>query len=261
MRDFLRDTIRRAGEITLKYKNRSSGLAVEKKSEKDLVTEADKAVEEFIISRITAEYPSHGIHAEESGIHSGDKYLWIIDPIDGTTSFIHDQPFYSVSIGLKMGDEFVMGAVYAPVLNELFEAEKGCGAFLNGKPVKVSSRDQITQSVMATGFACLRQDHKYNNLPYFNELAARLRGVRRYGSAAVDMCYTACGRLEGFWELNLKIYDIAAGMVILREAGGKVTDFDGGQDNLENEVLATNGRVHEEMIKTLTRIRKQAYGR
>ncbi len=257
MKDFLEDTIRQAGGLSLEYRKRLSSLQVNRKSAKDLVTEADVAVEEFICERIKQAFPSHSILGEESGKTDGDENCWIIDPIDGTTSFVHHQPFYSVSIALQKADESILGAVYAPVLDELFIAEKGGGAELNGKKITVSDCRELPESVLATGFACLRADHKDNSLPIFNELMPIIRAVRRFGSAAVDLCYVACGRLDGFWEMNLNIYDIAAGKLILEEAGGVCTDFAASPDKLCEEVLAANPAIHSKISQIITELRNK----
>jgi myo-inositol-1(or 4)-monophosphatase len=255
MRDFLEDTISAAGELTLEYRRDLENVRVDRKSDKDLVTEADVAVEKFICSRIAERFPSHSILGEESGHTAGDDNCWIIDPIDGTTSFVHHQPFYSVSIALRQGGEITLGAVYAPVLGELFIAAKGQGAMLNGKPIRVSACERLSESVLGTGFACLRSDKQDNNLPVFNKLMPIIRGVRRFGSAAVDLCYVACGRLDGFWELNLNIYDIAAGKIILEEAGGVCTDFGSGDKKICDEVLATNGKLHKPLSEMIMSVR------
>ncbi|MFI4910130.1 MAG: inositol monophosphatase family protein [Sedimentisphaeraceae bacterium JB056] len=255
MRDFLEKTIKAAGELTLEYRSHLETVRVNHKSAKDLVTEADVAVEKFICEKIKEAYPSHAILGEETGKTAGDDNLWIIDPIDGTTSFVYHQPFYSVSIALQQGREITLGAVYAPVLGELFIASKGGGAFLNGKRISVSDCQKPEDSLLATGFACLRSDHEDNNLPVFNKLMPIIRGVRRFGSAAVDMCYVGCGRLDGFWEFNLNIYDIAAGKIVLEEAGGRCSDFSGGQEKLCSEVLATNGKLHKQISDMIMSVR------
>jgi myo-inositol-1(or 4)-monophosphatase len=256
MRDFLREIIQAAGALSLEYREGLGTIKFDRKSEKDLVTEADVAVEKLLIAKIKDKYPGHAILGEESGEHGGDEYRWIIDPIDGTASFLHGQPFYSISIALEKAGEVVLGAVYAPVLGELFEAAKGEGAFLNGEPICVSKRDRLIDSMVGTGFACVRSDLAHNNLPYFAAVIPKSRGIRRYGSAAVDLCYVAVGRLEGFWELNLKIYDVAAGVLILLEAGGKVSDYRGNDTDGAMEILATNGLIHAEMVSILGPIRE-----
>lgn len=251
MRAFLEAIVLAAGKISLEYKRTVKSLAVGHKSEKDLVTEADVAVEAYLVGRIRQAYPGHAILGEESGSHAGGEYRWVIDPIDGTTSFVHDQPFYSVSVAVELRGEAIMGAVYAPVLGELFMAEKGKGATLNGERIYVSERGELAQCVLGTGFACTRVGLAHNNLPYFARVMPQIRDLRRYGSAAMDLSYVACGRLDGFWELNLKVFDIAAGMLIVREAGGIVTDFDGGTDKLPGETAASNAKVHGKLLAAL----------
>lgn len=251
MREFLETIVRRAGAISLEYKKTLGSLTVHHKSAKDLVTEADVAVEEYLVGQIRGEYPGHAILGEESGRHAGGETRWIIDPIDGTTSFVHDQPFYSVSVAVEHRGEMILGAVYAPVLGELFMAERGKGAMLNGQRIEVSARGELAECVLGTGFSCTRQNLEHNNLLYLGRVMPQIRDLRRYGSAAVDLSYVACGRLDGFWELNLKEVDIAAGMLIVREAGGIVTDFDGGTSNLPRWVAAANAKVHAKMLAAL----------
>ncbi|MCP4721773.1 MAG: inositol monophosphatase, partial [Desulfobacteraceae bacterium] len=221
MISFLKNLIIRAGEICIEEQNSLKSVDLEFKNPKDLVTITDKKVESFLIHEIKANYPEHDIFGEETG-RSGNssRFLWIIDPIDGTTSFFHGQPFYAVSIALEKDGEIVFGAVYAPVLKQLFHGEIGQGAFLNDVPIKVSGTENLIDAVMATGFACLRAGLKNNNLTHFNKIVPRLRDIRRYGSAAIDLCYVACGKLDGFWEMNLNIYDVAAGVLIVKEARG-----------------------------------------
>ncbi len=255
MKEFLNNIITQAGQIAMDYRNQASELKVNRKSDKDLVSEADEAVEAFLISEIQKAYPDHAIFAEETGQHEGNEHRWIIDPIDGTTSFVHQQLYFSVSIAYEKNGVLECAAVNAPALDELFEAQKGCGATLNNKPIRVSNRDKLIDSVLATGFACVRSDLTHNNMPYFEKILPNIRGIRRYGSAAIDLCYVACGRMEGFWELNLKPYDISAGWLILEEAGGKLTDYDNGQANIPNETVGTNGSIHDDLINYLTTIK------
>lgn len=255
MKDFLKEIITEAGKLSLDYRCRLSSLKVTRKSKNDIVSEADIAVEKYLIAQIRRRYPDHAIHGEESGDIAGKEYRWIIDPIDGTTSFVHGQPFYSVSIAIEKNGELILAAVNAPALKELFEARKGHGAFLNNKPIQVSKTATLSDSVLSTGFACIRFGLKHNNLPYFNKILPVLRDVRRFGSAAVDLCYTACGRLEGFWELNLQTHDVAAGFLILSEAGGTYSDFTGTQKNLYKEVIGTNGLIHDEVVKMFSSIK------
>ena len=252
MKEFLFDIIEQAGQLSLEFRAKLSSMEVTKKSDKDLVSEADLAVESYLFDRIKAQYPSHAILGEESGSHGDNAYRWIIDPIDGTTSFVHGQPYYSISIALEKEGDIILGAVNAPVMHELFHAEKDGGAFCNGDPIGVSNRDRLIDSVLGTGFACVRNDLEHDNLPYFNRIVPKIRGIRRYGSCAVDMSYVACGRMEGFWELNLNLYDMAAGMLILKEAGGCVTDFTGQTEHLPGQLVATNGLIHQELLSYLS---------
>ncbi len=256
MQKFLEDIVRQAGELTLDYRRHLGSVRVDRKSAKDLVTEADVAVEKLLVGAIKERYPSHSILGEESGVTKGDDNRWIIDPIDGTVSFVHGQPFYSVSVAVESAGVLTNAAVYAPVLGELFTGVKGGGAFLNGQRIGVSDCDDIGDCMLATGFACIRGGLKENNLPVFSKLMPLIRGVRRYGSAAVDCCYVACGRLDGFWEFNLNIYDVAAGRLILEEAGGRFSDFAGGQDRLYSQVLATNGLLTERLSEIIESARK-----
>ncbi|MCE5187303.1 MAG: inositol monophosphatase [Planctomycetaceae bacterium] len=251
MKQFLKDLILEAGKISLDYKARLSSLTVNRKSLKDLVTEADVAVEEFLVKQIKSRFPEHAVWGEETGSHAGGRYRWVIDPIDGTTSFVHEFPFYSVSIALEEEGKPILAAVYGPVLNELFMAEKGKGATLNNKPIHVSSRSVLSDCMLATGFACVRVDAKENNLPYFNKLLPLIRDIRRAGSAALDLSYVACGRFDGYWEMCLKPFDIAAGVLIVAEAGGIVTDFAGGTAGLPRQIIAANPAVHPQLLNLL----------
>jgi myo-inositol-1(or 4)-monophosphatase len=259
VRDFLEKLSLDAGEMTLEYRKRLDTLDVSFKSERDIVTEADEAVEDFIVGEIRKRFPEHGIFGEETGESLGtDGHRWIIDPIDGTGSYLHGQPIFSVSIALEKDGEMILGAVNAPVLGELFVGVLGEGAFLNGKPIRVSPRTRLIESMFATGFACMRRKELHNNMAYFEAMMSQIRDVRRMGSAAVDLCFVACGRVEGFWELNLNLYDIAAGMLILREAGGTVTDYHGGEDKLPGQILASNGILHQDLLNIITPIAESA---
>lgn len=241
MLSFLQDTITRAADICVAEQGRLTPGDLEFKSRKDLVTATDRQVEAFIVGQIESRFPDHGILGEETGrSRTQSDYLWIIDPIDGTTSFFHGQPYYGVSIALEKGGEIIMGAVSAPALGQLFHARKAEGAFLNGQPIRVSDTITLADAVMATGFACLRAGLENNNLAHFNRIVPRLRDIRRCGSAALDLCYVACGKLDGFWELNLNIYDVAAGMLLVTEAGGVISDFSGGPLFPENGIVAAN---------------------
>lgn len=257
MKDFLRDITRQAGDITLAYRKKLSDLSVNRKSEKDLVTEADIAVEEYLVGAIRDRYPDHAITGEETGDHAGGDCRWIIDPIDGTASFVHGQPMYAVSIAVARSGQTVMGAVNIPVLDRQFFAARDAGAFCNGERIGVSRRKRLVDCMLATGFACLRSDMAYNNLAFFVDIAPRVRDIRRYGSAAADLCFVAAGLLDGFWELNLKAVDIAAGALIVQEAGGRVTDFAGTAAGIPGEVVATNTLIHDRLVACLAAVKSR----
>lgn len=243
-----------AGMICIEGQKALTFHDLEFKSAKDIVTSIDKNVEAFLVKAILARYPDHGVLGEEYGaVETNSGFRWIIDPIDGTTSFVHRLPFYSISIALEKNGELVLGVVYAPAMGQLFYAEKGKGAFMDGTAIHVSETMELDKAVMATGFACLRAGLQNNNLAIFNELVPKLRDIRRFGSAALDLCYTAMGSLDGFWEMNLNIYDIAAGTVILKEAGGVVTDFTGNAQFPQKGIAAANKGLHNELTQILTK--------
>ncbi|MEH0021081.1 MAG: inositol monophosphatase family protein [Desulfobacter sp.] len=252
MISFVTQVARQAGQICLKDRATLTSGNVMFKNPKDLVTETDRRVETFLLDALSHRYPDDGILGEETGATQGaSARRWIIDPIDGTTSFVHNQPFYGISIALEAEGEIILGAVYAPVLDQMFYAEKGKGARLNDTPIRISDTKRLDQAVMATGFACLRAGRPDNNLARFNRIVPKLRDIRRYGSAALDLCYTACGRLDGYWEMNLNIYDIAAGIVILKEAGGVVSDFSGENHFPENGIVSANPHLHPLLLESL----------
>ncbi|MEK6539300.1 MAG: inositol monophosphatase family protein [Deltaproteobacteria bacterium] len=223
----------------------------------DVVTEMDIKAEDMIMKTIKARFPEHGILTEESFEQkSGSGYRWIIDPLDGTTNYLHGFPIFCVSIALEREGEIILGVVFNPMLNELFTAEKGKGAYLNSKRIRVSGISELTKSLLATGFPYDVRTSPDNNISHFANLAVRAQAIRRAGSAALDMCYVACGRFDGFWELKLKPWDTAAAMLIIKEAGGIVTDFNGSAFSLySGETLASNGLVHDEMIEVLNAVK------
>ncbi len=222
----------------------------------NLVTDVDLAAEELIVSRIRKAFPDHSILAEERHNEKrGEAFNWIIDPLDGTTNYAHRYPVFSVSIGLECSGELQWGAVFDPVRNELYSARRGSGAACNGVPLKVSGTSALGGSLLATGFPYDIQTSRQNNLDNFCAFAVRTQGIRRAGSAALDLCYVAAGRFDGFWELKLKPWDCAAGSLIVREAGGTVTNFSGQPLSIyAGEILASNGLIHEEMMTVLKRI-------
>jgi len=249
---FLSDMIREAGAMTLRFRENMRALRVEKKgTDKDLVTEADQAVESFLRKTILERFPGHAILGEEEGEKGHHDCRWIIDPIDGTISFLHGQYQYTISIALEVEGEVVLAAVFAPALDDLFTARKGGGAFLNGRAITVSSAPVIGEAVLATGFPCIRAGMEKTNLPLFCHLMPLIRDVRRGGSAALELCFVACGQQDGYWEKHINLYDVAAGILLVREAGGTVTDYRGLPDGLPTEVLATNGFIHEECIRAI----------
>ncbi len=259
MKQFLHEIAVEAGELAMYYREKLATIKIDHKSKKDLVTEADVAVDNLLVKRIKEKYPDHGVLAEESGTHSGNEYRWIIDPIDGTGSFVYGHPVFSISIAVERNGETILAAVNVPVLNKLFEAELGKGATLNGSPIEVSACDDFGFSMLATGFACLRSDYEHNNMPYLQEILPRIQDLRRHGSAAADLCMVACGSLDGFWELHLHEYDVAAGILILTEAGGKVTNFKGEELAGDfSEIAASNGILHDTLVDILKNVRRKA---
>ena len=222
-----------------------------KTSRVDLVTDYDKRSEEAIIEAIRERFPEHGILSEERAPEEGNGYRWIIDPLDGTTNYAHNYPFFAVSIALEREGRLLLGVVYLPVFEELFFAERGRGATLNGEPIRVSRTPKLREALLATGFPYAIERIGLN-LKLFERFIYRAQAVRRDGAAAPDLCYVACGRFDGFWELDLKVWDIAAGVLIVEEAGGRVSDFSGNElDLYGNEILASNGLIHEEMLEVL----------
>lgn len=223
------------------------------KGEINLVTEMDRCAEEMIRKEFATSFPDISMLGEEGG-ESGDfsGTRWIVDPLDGTTSYSHGLPHYSTSIALEIDGEISLGVVYNPCLDESFSAIRGQGAFLNGHRIVVSKTDSLKKSLLATGFPYDRATSDKNNVDHFNAFILKIQGIRRLGSAALDFCYTAAGRFDGYWERKLSPWDSAAGSIILREAGGVITDFSGKPFSIYGEeVLASNGMIHNKMIETL----------
>jgi myo-inositol-1(or 4)-monophosphatase len=246
-----REAALEAGQLLLR--RFQTEFAVSKKGIVNLVTEVDIAAEKLIVSRIRKAFPTHLILAEENHSQvSGSGFKWIIDPLDGTTNYAHGYPVFSVSIGLEVAGELEWGAVFDPTRNELFTASRGAGAFCNDAPVRVSKTESLVASLLATGFPYDVHTSRQNNLKNYCAFAVRSQGVRRGGSAAVDLCYVAAGRLDGFWELKLNPWDCAAGTLIVREAGGSVTDFrDRPSSIYGGEIVASNALIHGQMLETL----------
>ncbi len=246
--NILENIVRQAGEIALSHFNDLQNLEISQKSPRDFVTAADVAVEKFLQQELAHQTPEYGFWGEESGKTEFQDNRWIVDPIDGTHSFAKGQYFWSISVALEIEGELIMGAVFAPALDDYYCAEKGKGAFKNGKKISVSNETDLANSMVGTGFACLRSYLEENNLERFGRIAQRTTGQRRFGSAAMDMCLVADGQIDAFWEQELNLYDIAAGALILLEAGGTVTDFKGNAGIFPKQILASNGGILEELL-------------
>ncbi len=233
-----------------------TGFRVEHKDAVNLVTDADRRSEQAVVEVIRKSFPTHAILAEEGGERAGRdaEFQWVIDPLDGTTNFAHGFPAYCVSIGLTYRRTPILGVVLDPTRNELFLGETEGGAFLNGARLTVSRTFTLNASLVVTGFAYDIRESPENNLDHFSNFALKAQGVRRMGAAALDLCYVAAGRFDGFWELKLHPWDMAAGVVLVTEAGGRITDFAGQPHTIyERSILATNGLIHDEMLKVLKR--------
>jgi myo-inositol-1(or 4)-monophosphatase len=262
---FAIDVARAAGQLQLDGLERPPEIAF--KGPRELVTAVDHACERLIIDRIQRAYPDHGYFAEEGHLRAG-ALRWIVDPLDGTTNYSQRLPLFSVSIGLEeAGRGIVAGVVYAPYLDELFWARAGGGAFARrgaapARRLAVSRAEALGDAVLASGFAYVQNETPNTNLDNWSKLSLLTRGLRRFGSAALDLAYVADGRFDGFWEMHLKPYDVAAGAIIIREAGGRVTDFFGGEDWLEGQTfLATNGRLHDLVRGALAPVRPDRWVR
>lgn len=239
---------REAGSLLARYFERR--VAVQYKGAFDLVTEADKASENLIVERLQAKFPAHSIVAEEgSGVERSPEYTWYVDPLDGTTNFAHSFPMFAVTLALEHAGEVVAGVVYDPLREEFFSAEKGGGAYLNNRRIHVSRVDSLGESLLATGFPS-RKRHADINVYFYHQAAMLAHGVRRAGSAALDLCYVAAGRLDGFWEFGLNPWDIAAGRLLIAEAGGRYSDMHGASHRLcSRDLAASNSLIHDEMIR------------
>jgi myo-inositol-1(or 4)-monophosphatase len=240
---------REAGGLLMRHFGK---VDIEYKGEVDVVTIADRESEKLIVERITSRWPDHDIVGEEGTRRDrGSDYRWYIDPLDGTTNFAHNYPVFCVSIALEYRDELIAGVVYDPTRDECFSAERGAGARLNGKPIHVSKVNDFAQSLVATGFPSQKR-HKNPNIHFYHHITLQTHGVRRAGSAAMDLAYTACGRYDAYWEFNLNPWDTAAGVVLVREAGGDVTDLDGAPfDIASKEVVASNRKLHPALLREL----------
>jgi len=256
MEDFLNQAsniARQAGDLLMPYFRRR--VRVEYKGEVDLVTEADRASEKLIVGELRKRFPDHAIVAEEGGGNVGSSgYRWLIDPLDGTTNFAHSFPIFAVSMALEKDGEMIAGVIFDPTRDELFTAEKGQGAHCNGEAIRVSSISRLEEALVATGFPS-RKRHKNPNIHFYHQMNMRTHGVRRPGAAAIDLAYVACGRLDCFWEFHLHPWDVAAGKLLVQEAGGCVTDTKGDAHHLDSaSVLATNQSLHSQILTAFQEI-------
>ena len=249
---------REAGALLMHYFHQH--LKIEYKGEADLVTAADRASEVLIRDRIRRLWPTHDVLGEEQGLSDqGSEYRWYVDPLDGTTNFAHGFPVFCVSMGLEhrisgQHGERIAAVIYDPTRDELFSAEQGKGAHLNGEAIHVSKAASLKESLLATGFPSQKR-HKNPNIYFYHQITLHSHGVRRAGSAALDLCNVAAGRFDGFWEFNLNPWDTAAGVLIVEEAGGRVTRFDGSKFELNSrETVASNGWIHEELLQEFKEI-------
>jgi len=240
---------RAAGRVITRSMSKMETIRVDVKGRNDLVTEVDKKSEQEIIWNIQQAFPDHGFLAEESGQHSGNEYTWIIDPLDGTMNFVHGFPQFSISIALTKNGNLHLGLVYDPLRNELFTAIKGKGAYLDNRRIRVSKINKMSRALIGTGFPYRSDDEVDIYTPQLAEVTKRAAGVRRAGSAALDLAYVACGRLDAFWESGIQPWDVAAGILLVREAGGICTDYKSNTDCLHSgKYLAANGHLHQAML-------------
>lgn len=254
MKDFLQiaeRACRLAGQIQIEGLNKARKVSY--KGSINLVTDVDPLCERAIVDLLQGTYPQHDILAEEgSGNRKDSEYKWVIDPLDGTTNYAHGYPLFCTSIALEHRGEILVGAVYEPNREEMFLAEKGAGASLNGERLRVSAVEDLGQALLATGFAYNVRETSNNNLDHFRNFILQAQALRRDGVAAVDLCYVAAGRYDGFWELNLFPWDVAAGFLVIQEAGGKVSNFSGKPFGIySKEILASNAALHPAMVKVL----------
>ena len=249
------EAARLSGEII--KKNFMKQKEISFKGRINLVTDVDFKSEETIINHIKTLHPDHDIITEESIQEDrGLPCRWIIDPLDGTVNYAHDYPIVAVSIGLEINGSIEIGVVFNPIMNEFFSARKGEGAFLNDNPIFVSKTDSLKKSLLATGFPYDISESSENNLSYFNHIIKHAQGVRCDGSAALNICYCAMGRFDGYWEIKIAPWDIAAGILITEEAGGVVTNLQGGPLNIfEGEIVASNGKIHKELLKEIAMVK------
>lgn len=243
---------RNAGDLIQRSSENVGHLTINQKSQHDFVSEVDYKAEQEIINVIHNAFPDHAILAEESGEHQGNEYVWVIDPLDGTTNFLHGFPQYAVSIALKVKGKIELGVVYDPSRDELFTAERGGGAMLNNRKIRVTKQTNLQSALLGTGFPFKTDEHLDAYLTMFRPLCVATAGIRRAGAAALDLAYVACGRLDGFWEIGLQEWDMAAGILLIQEAGGVVTDFSFNDKYLQSgNVLTGNPKMHQLMYQAI----------
>lgn len=252
------EAAKEAGKFLKKNLGKVRNIDLKSGQDRNIVTDLDKKSEELIMEIIKKHYPNHDILAEESGSEFGKKsgYKWIIDPLDGTTNFTHALPIFCVSIGLEKNGELIAGVIYDPNLDELYTAEKGRGAFLNGRRLRISQINSLKNSLLVTGFPYNITENPGHCIEHFVNFLLSAQAIRRMGSAALDLAYVAAGRYDGFWEVNLNPWDMAAGVLLVREAGGKITNFDGNEiDIYGKQIVASNGLIHDEMLEVLKKVK------
>ncbi|MCC6857009.1 MAG: inositol monophosphatase [Bryobacterales bacterium] len=249
---------RDAGALLMRFSER--GIGYELKGEFDLVTEADRASERLVVERLRSHFPTHSLVSEEGGGYEGSsEYRWYLDPLDGTTNFAHGFPLYNVTLGLERAGELVAGVIYDPNRDEMFAAERGGGAYVNNRRIRVSRQKRLEDALLATGFPS-RKRHLNINVHFYWQMGMVTHGVRRSGSAALDLAWVACGRLDGFWEFGLNPWDMAGGLVIIEEAGGRCTDMNGGAHSLASpHLLADNGLIHDQALAVFREVFQGRY--
>jgi myo-inositol-1(or 4)-monophosphatase len=245
---------RESGALLANYFERR--VPFELKGDFDLVTEADRASEKLVVERLRSHFPTHGIVAEEGGGHEGtSEFRWYVDPLDGTTNFAHSFPMFNITLGLERAGELIAGVVHDPIRCEMFTAERGSGAWLNNRRIHVSKATRLADSLASTGFPSRKRHHNVN-IHFYHQMAMASHGVRRTGSAAIDLAYVACGRLDAFWEFGLNPWDMAAGILLVSEAGGRVSDMTGALHTMpaSRHILADNGIIHDEILELFAEI-------
>jgi myo-inositol-1(or 4)-monophosphatase len=253
--EFAKKIVLRAGDFLKKNSSGRRSITYKDSIGSNIVTDMDHASEEMIVKAIRREFPDHAIVAEESGLSGDSPHKWYIDPVDGTTNFAHGFPIWAVTVAYEARGRIQAGATYAPMLGDLFWAKRGGGAYRNGRRIRVTKAPRLEHALLCTGFSYLL-DYRLKNLKYFSEFLMKAQAIRRMGAASLDLCWTAAGAFDGFWEMRLGPWDMAAGIVILEEAGAKVTNFQGGPvDIRQGDFLGANPRLHRRMLDVLRRVK------